>query len=266
MKLGFIGVGVVGGAIYRFFKKNGVECYAYDKFKREEFDQLSEVLTSDIIFVSVPTATRKNGEQDLGPLSEVLSMLSEAECKARVVVKCTVLPGTMDALDAAHGNLRLVHSPEFLTAANPDLDFETSHAHLFSSSNRSSLVDVAMFFDNYFQGTSIFMSNSFRATEMAKYIHNCFLASKVSFFNDMYEACEKIGVNFDEATKMTAAVGGIGQSHFQVPGPDGQKGFGGMCFPKDTSAWIAFADRNGFQARIVNAAVEGNYTRRNDLE
>src|SRR6478609_1373242 len=96
MKIGFIGVGVVGKAIYDAFT-TVAPCAAYDKFK-PEFQDVPGVLASDLIFVSVPTLTKASREQSLEPLIETCELLSNAHFEGVVVVKCTVVPGTTEKL------------------------------------------------------------------------------------------------------------------------------------------------------------------------
>ena len=76
---------------------------------------------------------------------------------------------------------------------------------------------------------------------MVKYFTNCFLATKVTFANQMYDICDDAGIDYDKVCEYALYDKRIGTSHFAVPGPDGDRGFGGHCFPKDLAAIIYFA-------------------------
>ncbi len=93
---------------------------------------------------------------------------------------------------------------------------------------------------------------------LAKYTINSFLATKVTFMNEIYQLAESIGADYKMVSWMTTLDTRIGSSHMRVPGPDGQFGFGGMCFPKDTSALLKFAEESGVTLNVLDAAVKKN--------
>ena len=109
-----------------------------------------------------------------------------------------------------------------------------------------------------------FSSNNFIATnyetaEMIKYFNNLFFAVKVSFMNEMKLVAEKLQtINWDKAVRVFVSDGRVGDSHLQVPGPDGKLGFGGSCFPKDINAFITFADSVGLDLSVLKGAWETN--------
>jgi UDPglucose 6-dehydrogenase len=78
---------------------------------------------------------------------------------------------------------------------------------------------------------------------MVKYVTNLYLATKVSFFNDMFRLCQKVGSDYASVIETVLLDPRIGKSHYMVPGPDGDYGFGGHCFPKDLSAMLYLADQ-----------------------
>ena len=102
--------------------------------------------------------------------------------------------------------------------------------------------------------------------QMIKYMANCFLAAKVSYINEMYQVAQKLGVNWGEALEGFALDGRIGLSHITVPGPDGQLGFGGKCFPKDINAMIHLCEDIGVSPTVLRAAWEKNLEVREELD
>ena len=81
--------------------------------------------------------------------------------------------------------------------------------------------------------------------EMIKYLTNCFLACKVSLANEFAQVAEKVGADWDTVWGIASTDERLGESHWKVPGPDGKKGFGGSCFPKDVNGMIRFMSNNG---------------------
>ena len=93
---------------------------------------------------------------------------------------------------------------------------------------------------------------------MTKYVRNCFLATKVAFFNDIHKLCETVNVNYNNVANLTSMDRRIGSSHMQVPGPDGELGFGGACFPKDTKALVATGKHYDVELEILKDVIKAN--------
>ena len=93
---------------------------------------------------------------------------------------------------------------------------------------------------------------------MIKYFTNSFLATKVSFANEMYDLCKKLGLDYDKVVEYSTLDDRLGNSHFSVPGPDGDLGFGGHCFPKDLSAIIKLTEQVGTVNYILKSVKKTN--------
>ena len=94
--------------------------------------------------------------------------------------------------------------------------------------------------------------------ETVKYFTNCFLATKVIFANEMYDICKSVNVDFDKVTEYSLYDKRIGKSHLMVPGPDGDRGFGGHCFPKDIEAMIYLAEHTGIEPDFLKKVLDKN--------
>jgi nucleotide sugar dehydrogenase len=256
MKVGIIGLGFVGSAVKHAFEKAHV-IVGYDKFKN--IGQLEDMEICDLVFVCVPTPTEE-GIQDLRPTHDVLSSLTALNFKGPVVIKSTVLPGTCDRLQEIYSTLTLVHNPEFLTEAKALADFENQLVVLLSSPSKSALILTRKAYREALPDALCETADNFKATEIAKYIHNCFLATKVAFMNEVYNYCQDVGACYEEAVAMAQSQGRIGASHLNVPGPDGKFGFGGSCFPKDTEALLS--SKSADRLKILKAAVQSNKMQR----
>ena len=93
---------------------------------------------------------------------------------------------------------------------------------------------------------------------MVKYFINCFLATKVSFSNEIYQICEESGLDFNKVVEYALYDQRIGKSHFSVPGPDGSFGFGGHCFPKDLNAIMYMAESCGVDPKVLKSVWDKN--------
>jgi UDPglucose 6-dehydrogenase len=257
--IGVIGCGVVGGAVANGFEDRDFRVSRFDKYKQEH-DELSGCIAAEAIFVCVPTPTLEDGTQDIDALEEVLALLKGNQYAGVIVVKSTVLPGTTERLARKYRFSKVCHNPEFLTAAKPLEDFMNQPCILVGSKHHESAIRVGEIY--YAAGfTPIMVCQDSAVTEMAKYMHNLHLATKVSFANEIYEVCGQLGVDYDYVARAAMSIGKIGESHLRVPGPDGF-GFSGMCFPKDTSAFLRFAEGFGLPVEVLSATVNGNLRRR----
>lgn len=264
MKVGIIGVGMVGGAMLQCFSEAGLQTIPYDKYRpgfNDEDVHFEALLECDIIFIAVPTPTSPNGTQDTSALFDALGRLSKYKYEGVVVSKCTTLPGTTRSMQNLFANLRIVHYPEFLTAANAYEDFKYQKAAMISGREENTEVVVGLL-RGLFPQITIRVFLKYSATEIAKYTHNCFLAVKVSFMNEIYDVCGIHGVSYLEMIEAACLMGKIGETHTIVPGPDGARGWGGACFPKDTEAFL-----HQFQSQVVsldtlNGAILSNKKRR----
>ena len=93
---------------------------------------------------------------------------------------------------------------------------------------------------------------------MVKYFSNTFLATKVSFANEMKMICDKLSIDYDKVVEYSTYDERLGKSHWAVPGPDGKLGFGGSCFPKDINALVVLSLLNGIEPKMLMATIKTN--------
>ena len=261
-KFGIIGMGFLGSAITHGFGLHA-DIKIHDKFK-EGYDSLEDVVKhADFIWMCLPTPMNmQTGEIDLGILEENLEQIHnmvEEDDKKVVIIKSTVIPGTTRKFSEKYPKLQFIMNPEFLTARNNRLDFICASRIIIGQNFREGAGNRLREAYEYRFGNSvpIYMA-SFEEAEMTKYAANCFFATKISYFNFVYELCQSMGIDFDTVRDMTLADGRIGRSHANVPGWDGQRGYSGACFPKDVNAFIAFARNLGVDPKLLQASWEQN--------
>jgi len=268
MKIGIIGNGFVGSAIIHGFVLHVEDILIFDSDKRKSTHTLKEISElCDIIFICVPTPMLKNGKCDLSIVEEVVSnicLYQNRNKDAAVVIKSTVVPGTVESLAKNFPDVNFVFNPEFLTERKARLDFiNTSRVVLGGS--LSGVEKVEKLYRLRFPYVKI-IKTDLGTAQLIKYMANCFFATKVSFMNEMKQVCDAIEGDWDKALEGFITDGRIGNSHIDVPGHDGSLGFGGKCFPKDINAMIVRCKELGIDPKVMKAAWEKNLEVRDDLD
>ena len=251
-KLGVIGHGYVGES-QSFAFSPSFDVRVYDKDSLKSTHSLNEVLDSDFIFVCVPTPMKEDGSQDL---SFVESFFKTAKDGPVYIIKSTIIPGTTNLLNEKFKNLKIVFSPEFLTERTAKLDILTQ-TRIILGGDKNLTSKVRKIYDIRFKNKTIIETDSLTA-EYIKYMNNTFFASKVSIMNEFYRLANHLGVDWEKALYGFVSDQRIGDSHLNVPGPDGKLGFGGTCFPKDINAFISFAKKNNVNMNVLEAAWKTN--------
>ena len=238
MIIGIIGLGFVGGAMFKSFSEKGVRVVGYDKYKNGGMGHLSEMLKCDIVFLCLPTLfSEELNEYNKTAINEVCLELEKNKYDGLVVVKSTVEPETLNKLSAKY-KLRMAHNPEFLTARTAYEDFHNQkHIVLGSGLNTTEedMTSLKEFYSKYYPDANISMCSSLESESM-KIMCNSFYASKIMLFNEYYLLCKKNGSSFTRIKELMLKNNWINPMHTDCPGPDGKLGYGGACFPKDTQA------------------------------
>jgi len=261
MKIGIIGNGFVGNAIYQNFKDK-VLTRVYDVRPEKSLNTQQQVLECDIVFVCLPTPMMDGGQCNLSFVNDFFNSIDVGN-NPLFVIKSTVPIGTTERLCKEFSSLRIVHNPEFLTAVNAVEDFKNTDRNIIGGKQEWCL-ELRNFFLDHFPYTPVQIVSS-NESETIKYFCNSFLASKVAFFNNLYEICNKWGMNFDSVKDGVCSDSRIGVSHTKVPGPDGMFGFGGYCFPKDINALINSLNEHGIDSSLFTTVWEYNKKLRNDF-
>ena len=242
MNIGIIGQGFVGKAVFKKFK-SFFKVYTYDiitELCNSSYDDL--VKNCKVIFVCIPTPMNKDGSCNIELVRNVLHRLNK-ETKAIIVNKSTVPPGTTENFNLEFENLQIVFNPEFLTERNSFEDFNNQN-RIILGGPRPASTELKQIYSTVFPNAYVIKTGSKHA-EMIKYFTNCFLANKISFANEMYDLCNALNLDYDKIVEYATLDNRLGNSHWAVPGPDGDFGFGGHCFPKDLSAIIKMTDDLG---------------------
>lgn len=275
MNIGIIGSGTVGGATGKVLKALGNDVTFCDvseqkllALKKEGHPVTSKieelVSQTQVSFVCVNTPTDSRGEQDLSAIQSVVSVLARTLDHVThhhlIVFRSTLLPGTMTnfvtrSLESRCGRKRgkdydVCYNPEFLTENNAIRDM-FSPDRIVIGEDREGASSCLQ--ELYRPLRSRILVTTFEGAELIKYASNCFLALKISFFNEIGLACRKIGVDDRIVSKGVSLDRRIGTYGVMFGRP-----FDGKCFPKDLRAWVSFAGKLGLKPDLIQGALEIN--------
>lgn len=266
--IGIIGVGVVGGAIYKSLKKKNEKgdmlINVYDKYK--ELGTFENVLGSKIIFLCLPTEySHELCCYDKSGIHEICNKLQESNYKGIVVIKSTVEPSTCEELEKKY-NLCIIHNPEFLNAKSAFEDFHNQKHIILGSTSKSNEKKTKKLFDfykRYYPDAEISLCSSIES-ESVKLFCNNFYAVKVQFFNELYLLCKKLSIEYNTVLKMMLKNQWINPMHTKIPGNDNKLSYGGMCFPKDTNALCSFMEKLETPNDVLKAVIKERNSMRED--
>lgn len=268
MNIGIVGKGFVGTAVFEgmsshfnvlaWDKNKGWETNAnFDGINCENYAQCLIDNNSNPIFVCVPTPMLPTGECDTSIVESIVKDFNDIATKPLVlVIKSTVSPGTTSHLNAKYKNVSICFNPEFLTEANSINDFKNQDRIVIGGPLSATIVAKAMFNASY-PHVPVIETDSTTA-EMIKYTTNCFLATKVSFANEIKQICDSLEIDYNQVIAGATKDKRLGTSHWQVPGPDGKCGWGLSCFPKDLNALIYKAKKLGIETTMLEATWNKN--------
>ena len=255
-KIGIIGLGYVGGAIRESLDWPEIfmvldPAKGYNTTYQELADQ------TEGVFICVPSPMSEDGSCDTSILENVLANLKAVNYQGVIISKCTAPPDVYQRLNEAFPNL--VHVPEFLTAANAIRDYVNGKFCIIGGKVGAYRREA----ERLIRMTQQHLGENVRhcsigEAALSKYTINSFLATKVTFMNELWGIAVAAGLDYDTIAGMISMDERIGKSHMKVPGPDGSFSFGGACFPKDTSALLKYTETLSQTPMMLDATVRKN--------
>ena len=225
--------------------------------------RLSEgVNKSDIIFICVGTPTKKNSTSvDLSYIFKSAKEIAKSAKKKKIIVtKSTVPVGTGDLLEKIFKNKKkftVVSNPEFLREGEAIRDFRFPDRIIIGSNSVNLFNIMKNLYLPLINKGAIFFTTNRRGAELIKYASNAFLATKITFINEIANLCEKTGINVEDVSLGMGSDVRIG-SRFLRAGP----AYGGSCFPKDTKGLVSIADKEKIDLSIVKSVIKSNQKRK----
>lgn len=235
MKIVIAGYGPVGKAVESALRNHPgeVEIFLDDPAKGHNYYRDEQIDPPDGVVVCVATPMRQDGYCETGNVKDVFNKYGDT----KYLIKSAVDPVWLKKRAIAYKG-RYTYSPEFLASSNinrsPTDEFLNQTFAIYGG-------DDCRFWDELFKPVLPLLKEvkycSLEQAAFSKYVENCFLATKVVFFNEMYKIYNACGFEgFDQMIDAITIDPRIGRSHTQVPGPDGKYGYGGHCLPKDMAA------------------------------
>ena len=230
-------------------------------------NKLSSISNCDFIFITVGTPQKKNGEIDLSFIKEIVrsvgKLISKNKKKPIILIKSTVLPGTMKQVvlpilernsnKKAGKDFGLISNPEFLQESRAIQDTIKPHVVVLGGYRTKFMKKTEKFFSWFNPNVPIIITNH-QTAEMIKYANNSFLATKISFINQIANICQRIpDTNIDVIADTIGLDPRIGNL-FLNAGP----GYGGSCLPKDIKAIINLSSKIGVKPTLLNAVEKTN--------
>lgn len=259
--IGIVGLGYVGKAVEAYFKRF-FNLNTFDTNVESSCSSLEQLVNlSEIIFICLPTPMRKNGSTDLRIIDSVIkdiNSIANRDSNKLVAIKSTIPVGTTNKFINKYDKIRICFNPEFLTEANYLDDFKNQNRIILGGDK---IDDLFKLYSETFTSAEIVKTDC-QTAEMVKYVTNSFLATKVSYANEIESFCKHLNIDYNNMIKIASLDQRLGNSHWSVPGPDGKRGYGGTCFPKDISSLINQFEQNEIQSIILKAS----FTRNNNID
>lgn len=252
IRIGIIGKGVVGTAVYDGLKHLGHKLSFFDP--KYEGSVLKDVLDTDCVFVCVPTDQLPNGECDTSIVEKVAAELNAAGYSGLVAVKSTVTPGTSEKLSKAYPSLKVCSVPEFLRAKSALADFMYNHDLLVIGSHRQEDFDLI----KKIHGRLPRQVSCIKPTEaeIVKYFNNVNHSVQITFANMFYEVCKKLDCDYDNVYTTIIKRDCFNPAYLMCN--ENLRGFGGHCLPKDTSAWNQLMKNLGINYTTIQSVLDDN--------
>jgi hypothetical protein len=246
LKIGIVGHGFVGGAVDYAFTHPDVQKFYVDPKHGTTLDDLI-AWSPHLTFICAPTPMNpETGFVDASIVEDATLRCFE-DTEGAVIIKSTITPDVIDRIaNSVYENdmKRLCYNPEFLTESNAKEQFVNAPYHVLGGHPQCTS-DIEQIYSMFsLCTTDKFVHLSAPEAAFVKYGVNSFLATKVTFFNQLYDTVAEFGCNWPSVANTIGMDSRIGVGHTRVPGYDGKRGFGGACFPKDLVAFNNFDKKN----------------------
>lgn len=260
-KIGVVGWGFVGQATGKGLATNkGNKIFVYDKQRTSPLTLKEVVEKSEFIFVCVPTPMFSDySGMSMAIVDEVAKEIAgyAKGTDKVVIIKSTVLPGTTAGYAKKYPKVNFAMNPEFLTQNNANKDFLNPSRTVIGVSNKKVGERIKALYETILDKKQPYFIMDTTSAETTKYMSNLMLASKVIFANEFYFLSKKVGADYNAVRQAVEADPRIG-SHFKVPGPDGDFGFGGACFPKDMIGILGQAKKLKVDVSVLESVWKKN--------
>lgn len=244
MRIGIVGLGVIGSAAQYGFKKLGHKVKVHDIKLNTE---LKDLLDSEIIYICVPTPSHEDGSCNVSIVESVVDNLHVLNFNNIIAIKSTVEPGTTEKLINIYKNELICFVPEFLRERCAISDFTENHDLLAIGTNNSMVYDkIKESHGNYPKNIKQISPTE---AELLKYYSNIFNAMRIIFANEMYELANRLHADYSNI-KDAYCLRNTKDMYLDVN--ENFRGYGGVCLPKDTKAIAALCKKLGLDLKLFD--------------
>jgi UDPglucose 6-dehydrogenase len=251
-KVGIAGVGMVGGALKKYFEnKPNYDLYLYDR----KFGSLEDLEKADYIYLCLPTPYVPGIGCDTRIVRDLIDHFDESKV---FIIKSTVIPGTTDDIQSEYPQHKILFNPEFLTEETADQDMRFPDSQILGFTNES--FNVTRDVLQQLPLASHERIVPAKIAEFIKYAKNTWFSVKVAKNNEMYDLCKKFGLSEEDWEMVVDGIAAdrrIGRTHLKIMHRD-KRGYHGKCLPKDTKALLDFAEKLDIKMSILSNADKYN--------
>lgn len=251
MKIGIIGLGVVGEANKSGFKKLNHKVYIHDIKKNTKIENL---IKTEIIYICVPTPSNKNGSCNTNYVENVISQLNKNNYKGIIAIRSTVEPGFTSKMISKFKNKRICVVPEFLRERFAKFDFIKNQKLCLVGTNNLKVYNVIV--KSHKGLAKNFQKLTPTEAELVKYFNNVYAALKITFANNMYELATKMNSDYKKIKSSYLLMGR--SKNFYLDVNKNLRGYAGMCLPKDTKALIHLFKKRKINLNLIETIEKDN--------
>ena len=248
--IGILGFGFVGQAVANAFRPYNNRVWTVDPILGNDISLLYDKNRTpdkliDFVFVCVPTPSLDSGEIDARIVQRCTDDILR-NTDATVIIKSTVTPGLIPI------SSRVVYNPEFLTEANAEEDFINAEYHILGGEPAACNLVMKLYREQSNLRHKDFVVMTKQEASLVKYATNAFLATKVTFFNQLYDLANQCGADYQIIVDTVTNDKRIGEGHTKVGDRGRKRGYGGACLPKDVNALFHFSKKKFSLLRFVD--------------
>jgi len=248
--IGILGFGFVGQAVANAFRPYNNRVWTVDPILGNDISLLYDKNRTpdkliDFVFVCVPTPSLDSGEIDARIVQRCTDDILR-NTDATVIIKSTVTPGLIPI------SSRVVYNPEFLTEANAEEDFINAEYHILGGEPIACNLVMKLYREQSNLRHKDFVVMTKQEASLVKYATNAFLATKVTFFNQLYDLANQCGADYQIIVDTVTNDKRIGEGHTKVGDRGRKRGYGGACLPKDVNALFHFSKKKFSLLRFVD--------------
>ena len=256
MKVGIVGYGFVGKALKNGMD-NSISVLNIDPKLNTSIKDLAP-FQPNIIFICVPTPLCEDLSLDASIVHSVIDEISDYNIDSLIVLKSTILPNHLEKI--SQRVKKFVYNPEFLREKHANEDFINSNLIVFGGEQKN-INEIKDFYIKHTKcNCKSYVETDLETASLIKYTINSYLATKVSFFNELKKIFVRVNANdsWENFISYLQKDSRLGHSHMSVPGHDGKEGFGGACLPKDSIALLNFYKENDLDFKVLKSALDVN--------